>query len=190
MKTVLIHPFAGVLSAYGMGLADVTALRERTLEAGFHENLKPRLQSELDDLAKQSEAELAGQDIASVRIETNRYVHLRYDGSDTALAVPFGSIAAMTADFEAAYQSRFGFLMPGKVLVAATISVESIGRNFDVETSVTAAPDAPLDILDHVQCYMDDQFVTAPVYARSTIAAGQRIMGPVSYTHLTLPTKA
>jgi len=185
MKTVLIHPFAGVLSAYGMGLADVTALRERTLEAEFNENLTSRLQSELDDLATQSEAELVGQDIASARIETNRYVHLRYDGSDTALAVPFGSIAAMIADFESSYQSRFGFLMPDKALVAATISVESIGRNFDVETSVTAAPDAPLDILDQVQCYMDDQFVTAPVYARSTIAAGQRIMGPALITEAT-----
>ena len=163
----------------------MTALRERTLEAGFNENLTPRLQSELDDLATHSEAELAGQDIASARIETNRYVHLRYDGSDTALAVPVGSIAKMTADFEAAYQSRFGFLMPDKALVAATISVESIGRNFDVETSVTAAPDAPLDILDHVQCYMDDQFVTAPVYARSTIGEGQRIMGPALITEAT-----
>ena len=178
MKTVLIHPFAGVLSAYGMGLADVTALRERTLEAGFDAGLMARLQRELDELAAQSEDELAGQDIASARIETHRYVHLRYDGSDTALPVPFGSIASMTADFEAAYQSRFGFLMPDKALVAATISVESIGRNFDVENNVTAASDAPLEILDHVRCFMDDQFVETPVYARSAIAAGQRIMGP------------
>ena len=87
MKTVLIHPFAGVLSAYGMGLADVTALRERSIEAVLDAAIEARLRRELDDLASQSEAELAKQDIDTQRIETHRYVHLRYEGSDTALAV-------------------------------------------------------------------------------------------------------
>ena len=178
MKTVLIHPFAGVLSAYGMGLADVTALRERSIETIFDAALESRLRCELDELASQSEAELVKQDIDSRCIETRLYVHLRYEGSDTALAVAFGSLSNMTKDFEVAYQSRFGFLMPGKGLVAAMISVESIGRNFDVESNVTNLSNAPLEILDTVKCYMNDRFVDAPVYARDRIAAGQLIMGP------------
>ena len=178
MKTVLIHPFAGVLSAYGMGLADVTALRERSIETVFDAAIEARLRRELDDLASQSKAELAKQDIDSRRIETHRYVHLRYEGSDTALAVAFGSLRNMTKDFEKVYQSRFGFLMPGKGLVAAMISVEAIGRNFDVESEVTTSSNTPLEILDTVKCYMNDGFVDTPIYARDRIAAGQLITGP------------
>jgi 5-oxoprolinase (ATP-hydrolysing) len=178
MKTVLIHPFAGVLSAYGMGLADVTALRERSIEAVLDPAIEARLRRELDDLASQSKDELAKQDIDTQRIETHRYVHLRYEGSDTALAVVFGSLRDMTTDFEAAYQSRFGFLMPDKGLVAAMISVESIGRNFDIESKVTASSDTRLETLDIVKCYMNDGFVDAPIYARDQIATGQLIMGP------------
>ncbi len=178
MKTVLIHPFAGVLSAYGMGLADVTALRERSIETVLDATIEARLRRELDYLANQSKAELAKQDIDSQRIETHRYVHLRYEGSDTALTVAFGSLQDMTTDFEAAYQSRFGFLMPDKGLVAAMISVEAIGRNFDVESKVAASSDTPLEALDIVQCYMNDRFVDAPIYSRDQIAPGQHIMGP------------
>ena len=107
-----------------MGLADVTALRERSIETVFDAAIEVRLRRELDDLASQSRAELAKQDIDSQRIETHRYVHLRYEGSDTALSVGFGELQDMTTDFEAAYQSRFGFLMPDKGLGAARISVE------------------------------------------------------------------
>jgi 5-oxoprolinase (ATP-hydrolysing) len=178
MKTVLIHPFAGVLSAYGMGLADVTALRERSIETVFDAAIEARLCRELDDLASQSKAELVKQDIDTQRIETHRYVHLRYEGSDTALAVAFGSPSEMTRAFEAAYQSRFGFLMPDKGLVAAMISVESIGRNFDAESKVTATPNAPLETLDIVKCYMNDGFVDVPIFARDIIGVGQFIMGP------------
>jgi 5-oxoprolinase (ATP-hydrolysing) len=178
MKTVLIHPFAGVLSAYGMGLADVTALRERSVERPLSDALLQQLAADLDGLAAETVAELQGQDIPDSRTETQRFVHLRYDGSDTALAVPFGSIAAMTADFESAYKARFGFLMPDKGLVAAVVSVESIGRNFDVEVMVPAAGDTLALPVDHVDCYMQDAFVKTPVYRREDICAGQHITGP------------
>ena len=88
MNTVLVHPFAGVLSAYGMGLADVRALRERTIEAPLSDGLVPRLVAELDELAAVAVAEVEAQGIGDDRMETRRYVHLRYDGSDTALEVP------------------------------------------------------------------------------------------------------
>ena len=72
MNTVLVHPFAGVLSAYGMGLADVRALRERTIEAPLAADLVPRLERELDELAAVSEAEVSGQGITDDRIEQMR----------------------------------------------------------------------------------------------------------------------
>ena len=75
MTTVLIHPFAGVLSAYGMGLADVTSLREKTIEAPLNAAVLDKLQAELDSLAGETTAELLQQDIAKDRIETHLFVH-------------------------------------------------------------------------------------------------------------------
>ena len=178
MTTVLIHPFAGVLSAYGMGLADVTALREKSIEAALDDALIDTLQRELDRLAADTQAELRRQDIAADRIETHLFVHVRYDGSDTALPVPFGSLAEMQSAYDAAYQSRFGFLMPGKGLVAAMVSVESIGHTFQLDSAqISAASTAP-QADDVITAYMADNFVETPVYHREKIMAGQRVSGP------------
>ena len=188
MNTVLVHPFAGVLSAYGMGLADVRALRERTIEAPLTDDLVPRLEDELDELAVVSEAEVAGQGIAADRTETRRYVHLRYDGSDTALVVPYGAVNEMEAAYERAYRSRFGFIMPGKKVIAATISVETIGLTFDLETAphVAAHDDDGAPI--RVEAYMGGQPVTAPVHHRDAIPVGGRIDGPALIIEATATT--
>ena len=179
MTSVLIHPFAGVLSAYGMGLADVTAMRERSVEAHLNTELLGRLESELSALATDAEAEVRAQNIAAERMETNWFVHLRYDGSDTALEVPYdGDIDSMTVAYEAAYRSRFGFLMSGKALIAATISVEAIGHTFDlpsISQPMSADDPQPVDIVD---AYMGGEFVKAPVFQRDKIGAGNRIKGP------------
>ena len=178
MTTVLIHPFAGVLSAYGMGLADVTSLREKTIEAPLNAAVLDKLQAELDSLAGETTAELLQQDIAKDRIETHLFVHLRYDGSDTALPVAFDSLDRMQAAYDAAYQSRFGFLMPDKGLVAAMVSVESLGHTFQLTHShLPAAAGAP-DADDVISAYMDDAYVETPVYQRDKILAGQRVAGP------------
>ena len=178
MTSVLIHPFAGVLSAYGMGLADVTAMRERSVEAHLNEALLGRLESELSALGQDAEAEVRAQNIAAERMDTNWFVHLRYDGSDTALEVPYGDIATMTAAYEAAYRSRFGFLMSGKALIAATISVEAIGHTFDLPSiSQQVSSDTP-DPVDIVDAFMGGEFVKAPVFQRENIGAGNRIKGP------------
>ncbi|MEX0502600.1 hydantoinase B/oxoprolinase family protein [Alphaproteobacteria bacterium LSUCC0719] len=188
MNTVLVHPFAGVLSAYGMGLADVRALRERTIEAPLIDALVPRLEQELDELAAVSEAEVAGQGISGDRTETRRYVHLRYDGSDTSLEVPYGPVDGMAAAYERAYRARFGFVMPGKKVIAATISVETIGLTFDLESTPHAAVGDAAGPQAMVEAYMGGQPVTAPVHQRDAIPAGGRIDGPALIIEATATT--
>ena len=188
MNTVLVHPFAGVLSAYGMGLADVRALRERTIEAPLADGLVPRLVNELDELAEIAEAEVAAQGIGEDRTETRRYVHLRYDGSDTALEVPYGPVGDMVEAYELAYRSRFGFTMPGKGVIAATISVEAIGLTFDVEAAPHAAASDSFAPLATVDAYMGGAAVSAPVYRRESIPAGGTVDGPALITEATATT--
>src|SRR5918999_1811498 len=131
----LIHPLAGVLSAYGMGLADITAMRESAVEAPLVDELLPHLDEVLAGLEADAMGEL---DIAAVpreRVSSMRRAHLRYDGTDTALLVPLsGSVAEMVAVFEAAYQRRFSFLMRDKQIVVEAVSTELIGASaVDVE---------------------------------------------------------
>ena len=105
-------------------------------------------------------------------------MHLRYEGSDTALPVRFGSLAEMQSAYDEAYQSRFGFLMTGKRLVAALVSVESVGHTFQLESNrICAAPNGP-EPVDVIKAYMADDFVNTPVYQREEIMAGQRVSGP------------
>ncbi|MEC8146444.1 MAG: hydantoinase B/oxoprolinase family protein, partial [Pseudomonadota bacterium] len=188
MNTVLVHPFAGVLSAYGMGLADVRALRERTIEAPLSDGLVPRLVAELDELAAVAEAEVSAQGIGADRMETRRYVHLRYDGSDTALEVPYGPVDEMVEAYQTAYRSRFGFIMPGKGVIAATISVEAIGLTFDVEAGTHVAASDSFAPLATVDAYMGGAPVTAPVYRRESIPAGGTVDGPALITEATATT--
>ena len=188
MNTVLVHPFAGVLSAYGMGLADVRALRERTIEAPLSDDLVPRLVAELDELAAVAEDEVEAQGIGDDRMETRRYVHLRYDGSDTALEVPYGSVDEMVEAYKAAYRSRFGFIMPGKGVIAATISVEAIGLTFDVEAATHVAASDSFAPLATVDAYMGGEPVAAPVYRRESIPAGGTVDGPALITEATATT--
>ena len=188
MNTVLVHPFAGVLSAYGMGLADVRALRERTIEAQLSDSLVPRLVAELDELVAVAEAEVEAQGIGDDRMETRRYVHLRYDGSDTALEVPYGPVDEMVEAYQTAYRSRFGFIMPGKGVIAATISVEAIGLTFDVEAGTHVAASDSFMPLATVDAYMGGAPVTAPVYRRESIPAGGTVDGPALITEATATT--
>ena len=127
MTRVMIHPFAGVLSAYGMGLADVRALRDRAVEAPLDDAGAEALGRALDDLADETRAELAAQGIGEERIRVLRRAHVRYDGTDTADLVDAGGADEMKTRFEDAHRRRYGFIMPWKGLVIEAASVEAIG---------------------------------------------------------------
>ena len=127
MTRVMIHPLAGVLSAYGMGLADVRALRDRTVEAPLDDAGAEALGRVLDELADEACAELAAQGIGEARIRVLRRAHVRYDGTDTPDLVEAGDALGMKTRFEDAHQRRYGFVMPGKALVIEAASIEAIG---------------------------------------------------------------
>jgi len=129
MSSVLIHPLAGALSAYGIGLADVTAMREAAVEAPLTDGLAGRLQAEVfEPLEESAVAGLSAQGgytgLDGIRV--TRRVHLRYDGTDTPLPVPYGAASEMTEAFERAYRARFSFLMTDKPIVVEAVSVEAL----------------------------------------------------------------
>jgi len=126
MSTVLAHPLAGVLSAYGMGLAEQATLRERTVERRLDEGGLADAGAQLDAIEAQARAELVAQGEPAARLRAHRRVHLKYEGTDTAIEIAEAGRDAMVAAFEAAYRQRFAFLLAGRALVVESVSVEVV----------------------------------------------------------------
>ena len=172
MTRVLIHPFAGVLSAYGMGLADIRALREAQADCPLS-NLAPaeviaaRLQAE-------AEAEVAAQGLANIRILTR--AHLRYTGSHQTLDVPFGAASDMAQAFEDAHTSRFGFAPPGRDLILDMIAVEAIGGTGEAPTAYPM-PTGEVRAKARVMVRAEG-WGAVPLYDRQALPQDSVIFGP------------
>ncbi|HEX5189144.1 MAG TPA: hydantoinase B/oxoprolinase family protein [Streptosporangiaceae bacterium] len=180
MTSVLIHPLAGVLSALGLGLADVTAMRETAIEGRMAADLLPVLESTCDELAGAALAELASQGVDQSGASVTRRVHLKYEGTDTALPVPLGPMDAMITDFEAAYRQHFSFLMRDRTVVAEAVSVEITSASSDLpETGrvPTGRDDLAADAAS-VRMHTDGSWQEVPLRRRLDLARGQRVTGP------------
>jgi 5-oxoprolinase (ATP-hydrolysing) len=178
MTRVLIHPLAGVLSAYGIGIAGTTAMRETAVEAALADDLLPALATTVEKLAAGARAELHAEGVPEARTRTVRRAHLRYDGTDTAIEVRLGSVAEMMAEFETAYRRRFSFLMPDKQVVVEAVSVEAIGDS-------GVQPEAPLPrtagslvAADRVPVYVDGSWADVNLYRREAMSPGDTVDGP------------
>ena len=177
MTRVFLHPHAGVLSAYGMGLADQTAMREQALEVRLEEKTLCELEDWAEKLAIDARNDLVSQGVNPAGVEVLRRAHLKYEGTDTALVVALGPLADMVAQFEAAYRKQFSFLMPGRALIAEAVSVEAIaaGESIAETPPEKAVPASPLQA---VRMFSGGRWHEAPLYRREDLAAGQRIEGP------------
>ncbi|HEU4459423.1 MAG TPA: hydantoinase B/oxoprolinase family protein, partial [Methylibium sp.] len=180
MQRVFVHPLAGVLSAYGMGLADRMAMREASIERSLDAAGLQAAEERLAQLGAAACEELASQGVARAAIELRRRAHLRYQGTDTALVLPFGAADAMQRDFEAGYRRRFAFLMPDRSLVIEAVSVEAVGAGERHDTAAAAAepaPQRPPRDAD-VRLYSGARWHDAALFVRETLPAGATITGP------------
>ena len=133
MNHVFLHPFAGVLSAYGMGLADIRVIRERAVETPLHPTDLNEVEDALVALAADAGAEMAKQGIADDHVTKIRRIDLRYQGTDAPLTVDFDPPAGILERFETVHRQRYGFAAPDKPLVVEAASVELIGASESVE---------------------------------------------------------
>ncbi|MDO9286595.1 MAG: hydantoinase B/oxoprolinase family protein, partial [Aquabacterium sp.] len=187
MTRVLIHPLAGVLSAYGMGLADQIAMREASIELPLDPAGLQAALTRLATLAEAALAEVAAQGVPAARIRLVQRLLLRYQGTDTALAVALGDLPALREGFEAAYRQRFAFLMPGRALVIEAASVEAIGAAEAVVADATPAPagnastPAPRSVV-RMHCATEDGasevWREAGLHQREALPPGARVIGP------------
>ncbi len=180
MTRVFIHPLAGVLSAYGMGLADQTAMRERSVELRLETANLSALEQVLGELEAAARAELTDQGVDPSVIEVRRRVHLRYEGTDSALVVSLGSVESMLEQFEREYRQRYSFLMRGRALVAEAVSVEALSVASAPPmraTTLSRVSGAP-EIAQRVRMFSAAAWHETPVYRREALRSGDTIRGP------------
>ncbi len=178
MERIFIHPLAGVLSAYGMGLADQAVMRQAAIERPLAEALVD-IRERLDALAGEARAELEGQGVTADRVVVHRRVHLRYEGTDSALVVPFADAGGLQAAFEAAYRQRFAFLMEGRRLIVEAVSVEAVGAgDAPEESSQPLVAAAPAPVAATVRMFADGRWHDAALVERASARPGHVIAGP------------
>ncbi|MGZ5181077.1 MAG: hydantoinase B/oxoprolinase family protein [Ramlibacter sp.] len=178
MNRVFVHPLAGVLSAYGMGLADQNVIREQAVELPLAPDALPQVASRLDALAAGAQDELARQAHAG-EVRVARRVHVRYQGSDSPLVVPFGDLATIRSGFEAAYRQRFSFLMQGRPLVVEAVSVEAVvAGDAPAEQRHPLHPPREVPRRETVRMYSGGRWHDAALVVREDLRPGDTVAGP------------
>ncbi|MCP4779242.1 MAG: 5-oxoprolinase [Hyphomicrobium sp.] len=184
IEAVLIHPLSGLLSAYGMGLAHIRASRERSIEVPLNADTMRKIENLAFDLGSETTEELLDEGVEHDDIAIQTFVHLRYEGADTALPIPFSEPDIMARDFEMLHRQRFGFISPEKSIFAAAIEVEAAGGG---EVAEVARPGTTLEnvsetasaqVYDTTRFYSSGAWRDAPVYLRKQINPGMKLMGP------------
>ncbi len=189
MPRVLAHPLAGVLSAYGMGLAEQVAMRERSIERRLDDAGIAEALGALAQLDAQARAELLAQGEREQSIRVRHRLHLRYEGTDTSLPVEAGEEAAMREGFEAAYRQRFAFLMPDRALVIESAVVEALGESGQGASLAPPGHRAgPLEPQARVRVFAAGAWHDTPLYRRERMIAGDTVDGPAVIAEATATT--
>jgi 5-oxoprolinase (ATP-hydrolysing) len=179
IKSVMIHPLSGVLSAFGMGLASLSATRTRSVLKRLDEGGLAVLAELQKPLEEEVRRELLRQGVAGGAIDVSVHAHLRYTGTDSALPIPAASVHAMRAMFDAAHRKRFGFISPEKEIEIEAIEVEAKGGGEPVTEpelpDLTTARPTPHT---KTQIFTAGRWHDAPIFLRDDLAPGQSILGP------------
>ncbi len=183
MTRVFVHPLAGVLSAYGMGLADQNVIREQAVEARLTSDALLDVHHKLSALADAASAELVRQQVSTGQIAMHKRVHVKYEGTDTALIVQLpadgGDIGSIEAAFERAYQQRFAFLMQGKAKVVEAVSVEAvISGDAPAEPRHTVHEARAVPSREVVRMYSSGQWHDTLLVVRADMRPGDVLPGP------------
>jgi 5-oxoprolinase (ATP-hydrolysing) len=185
---ILLHPLAGVLSAYGMGLADYRVIKERAVVAALDEELIAALAAVFTELEAAGRRELAEQGVAPDRIVARRRILLRYEGTDTVFPVDFGALAELRETFANLHRQRFGFVYEAKRLLAETAVAELIGLNERPDGGGARSEPVPVtgresrsrggEPVAIVPMFSGGRYHDTPVYRRETLAPGIQLDGP------------
>ena len=178
MKRIHLHPFAGVLSAFGMGLADTGVINDLAIEVVLEADFMSILSSKFETLKQKSEHQLFEQGIQASSLKFHQRLHLRYLGSDSAIVVKFGTLEAIIRDFEGAHLTRFGFISKEKQLIVESIQLETVSQNTIHVQKYSAQRSENNRILTRQAIVMAGKKYDTAFYDRNQLAPGEAVDGP------------
>lgn len=181
IRTVLVPPMAGVLSALGIGLADTTAMREHSVEAPLEAASMPGIRKTADDLEAAARAELVAEDVPEDRIRVTRRAQLRYDGTDTTLTVELAEPDAMRHTFEERHRATYSFTLDRPVVVEA-LSVEATGITTPPDLSALAPYEGRAQAPGTVRLHTGGAWRDVPLHRREALPPGETVTGPAIIT--------
>jgi 5-oxoprolinase (ATP-hydrolysing) len=178
IKTVLLHPFSGLLSAYGIGLANIRSTRTAALDVALNDQAEAAIEALAEMLAAETGAEVADQGVGKDDIAIHVRAHVRHAGADTTIAVKAGAHAAMQTAFQGAHKARFGFMDETKALVVEAVEVEAVGgRAKFEEASADEQPGGSIQS-ESTRFFAKGKWRDAIVVRRQAMKPGQTVAGP------------
>jgi len=181
MESIFIHPFAGVLSAFGMGLADVRSIHEYQFAGSIDDTTRAEIA--LDELIEAAQTDVRAQGIDDADISTVVAAHIRTDGAHQTLEVPFGTPNEMTESFNAAHKTRFGFVPENATLIIDLLTAEAIGSTGE---SVTLPNTVHIDEgSQSAEMYSHGTWANVRLINRASLARGETVTGPAILTEPT-----
>jgi len=178
METVLIHPFSGILSAYGMGLAQLRASRSKAVVKPLDEELLVELKTLESGIKLETESELSKQNVSDSKIKSFTKCHIRYDGTDLAIPITFETLEAMRERFETLHRKQFGFVFEEKALIVESIEVESIGGDAELSEIEHTLNTSEQDTDRHTKFFSNGGWHEADIYFRKDLKPGNNVKGP------------
>ncbi|AFZ47764.1 5-oxoprolinase (ATP-hydrolysing) [Cyanobacterium stanieri PCC 7202] len=181
IKNIIIHPLAGVLSAYGIGLADIRIIKEKSQEKTLNSSLITALNQDFEQLKQETLSELSHQvnKIEPEKITYKQKIYLKYQGTDSPLEIDYKNYSEIIQQFNQAHKKLYGFILENKPLIVEQISLELINPTYQDEVpEITHKQVNQLTPITHVQLYSKNQWHNTPVFQRQEIPAHQPIIGP------------
>jgi 5-oxoprolinase (ATP-hydrolysing) len=178
IKQIHLHQYAGVLSAYGIGLADSKTINDLAIESTLNDEIISSLSSGFNELKSDGKKELISQNLNEELFDYFNRVFLRYNGSDSSLAVRFDDYKAMKSSFESTHKARFGFISPEKSLIVESIQVEVSCRSDQFDTEEIQIQTLKTKTLATNDVFIGGEIQKTIFYNRSDIAPNDLISGP------------
>ncbi len=180
---IFIHRFSGILSAFGIGMADVVVDRQTPSSAVYSPQILPEIQRQLDGLRKQAFAELARQGFSADAMQSTAYLNLRYHGTDTAMMIAEPDDRDYAAALQKVYLREFGFDLSGRDILIDDIRVRARGKTAGLRKMRIEQADGPPQAIDRVRCYFEGGWRETAVYDLERLKAGHDIEGPAIIIH-------
>ena len=178
MKKIHLHQYAGVLSAYGIGLADSRTINDLAIELNLNKDIIESLSIQFNNLKKQGREEMVAQNLNSEKLHYSSRIYLRYEGSDSALAVRFSEYQEIKSNFESIHQARFGFISPEKLLIVESIQVEVSCPSEHVESKNNKRTKRGNSSLARLNVVMNGDSNPTSFYHRNNISTHDKLIGP------------